>query len=143
MPKFDDKTIVSWNVHLNSSVSKVYEYIATDAGRRLWWSSKSDEKDGYLNLSFGRFRILRKIPDKEFSFNYLDDTTARFLLTACESGGTDLNITETGISSEDHWLQNYPGWVEVLLVLKGAVDFGIDLRHGKNGKTWEDDFVDV
>jgi hypothetical protein len=34
------------------------------------------------------------------------------------------------------------GWVSVLLALKGAVDYGVDLRNHDNSRTWRKGFVD-
>ena len=35
------------------------------------------------------------------------------------------------------------GWVSVLLALKAAVDFAVDLRNRDPDRTWEDGYVDV
>jgi hypothetical protein len=34
------------------------------------------------------------------------------------------------------------GWVSVLLALKAAVDFGVDLRNHDPERTWSTGFVD-
>jgi hypothetical protein len=65
-----------------------------------------------------------------------------FDLSPAEDGGTDLLLTEEGVaggSRED----NRAGWVTVLLTLKAAVDFRVDLRSGDHGRTWQDGYVDV
>jgi hypothetical protein len=38
---------------------------------------------------------------------------------------------------------NLAGWVSVLLALKAAVDFGVDLRNSDPARRWEDGYVDV
>lgn len=143
MPQFTDKSRVTWNVHLRSSPVKVFEFLSTDEGRRRWWASLSHEINDELDLGFGKFRVLERIPGELFRFEYFGGTSAAFRLTPTEDGGTDLNLLETGIPDEDHFLHNYPGWVEVLLVLKAAVDFGVDLRNKSPERTWDHDFVDV
>jgi hypothetical protein len=40
-------------------------------------------------------------------------------------------------------LENLAGWISVLLGLKAAADFRIDLRNHRPGCTWESGFVDV
>jgi hypothetical protein len=57
-------------------------------------------------------------------------------------GGTVLTVTETGTPAEE-WLDNHAGWVSLLLTLKGAVDFGVDLRNGSASRSWRNGFVDV
>lgn len=57
-------------------------------------------------------------------------------------GGTDLQLTETGVP-ESETLENLPGWVSVLLALKAAVDFGVDLRNHHPARQWEQGYVDV
>jgi hypothetical protein len=143
MASFADKSKVTWNVHFSSSPEKVYKFINTDEGRKKWWSGSSTEKDGILNLGFASFPIIERAQNRYFKFTYIGNTTDVFTLTPTPDGGTDLNITESGIPTEEHFLLSFAGWVEVLLVLKGAVDFDIDLRNGFADKTWENNFVDV
>jgi hypothetical protein len=58
------------------------------------------------------------------------------------SGGTDLTLFEEGAPPAEE-KQNHAGWVSVLLLLKAAVDFGIDLRSHDPGRTWDNSFVDA
>jgi hypothetical protein len=57
-------------------------------------------------------------------------------------GGTDLTLTEIGVPGEEYD-QNLSGGVSVLLMLKAAVDFGVDLRSHHPDRTWEAKYVDV
>ena len=38
--------------------------------------------------------------------------------------------------------ENRAGWVSVLLTLKAAADFGVDLRNHDPTRTWDQDFAD-
>lgn len=56
-------------------------------------------------------------------------------------GGTDLTLTETGVPAR--WReQNVAGWVSVLMALKAAVDFDVDLRNHDYRRTWDQGFAD-
>jgi hypothetical protein len=65
-----------------------------------------------------------------------------FDLTPDGRGGTDLSLTESGVS-EMEVMENLPGWVRVLMSLKAAVDFGVDLRNREPERQWEQGYVDV
>jgi hypothetical protein len=51
-------------------------------------------------------------------------------------------LAEEGFAPDD-LLRNLPDWVSVLLHLKAAVDFGVDLRKGDPAPTWERGYVGV
>ena len=56
-------------------------------------------------------------------------------------GGTDLTLTDAGVSAEDR-TEVIAGWISVLLALKAAVDFDIDLRNHDLNRTWDQGFVE-
>jgi hypothetical protein len=56
-------------------------------------------------------------------------------------GGTDLTLTDMGVPSE-HRTEVIAGWVSVLMALKAAVDFGIDLRGHDSERHWDTGFVE-
>jgi hypothetical protein len=65
-----------------------------------------------------------------------------FELVSDGAGGTDLTLTESGLPTVAR-VENMVGWVTVLLNLKAAVDFGIDLRNKDPKRSWEWGYVDV
>ena len=54
-------------------------------------------------------------------------------------GGTDLSLSATKVK---YLIVELPGWVPVLMALKGAVDFDVDLRNHDRNRTWEEGYVD-
>lgn len=52
-----------------------------------------------------------------------------------------MTLTDVGVPLEDR-TEVIAGWVSVLMALKGAVDFGIDLRTHDPDRHWEKGYVD-
>jgi hypothetical protein len=82
-----------------------------------------------------RVKILEKRPPTYFSLNYFDSETS-FELHDDGSGGTDLTLIDRDVSSK-YREEVVAGWVSVLLALKAAVDFNIDLRNHDPDRTWD------
>lgn len=138
---------ITWRLHLRSSPSRVYDFLATDEGRRRFWASSAEEADGEIEFRFSngtqlRSRIIVSEPSSEFGLGYFDGSRVLFRLMEDGSGGTDLTLTEEGVT-DANLLENLPGWVSLLLNLKAAVDHGIDLRNQDPERTWERGYVDV
>ncbi|MFQ6013531.1 MAG: hypothetical protein ACE5LS_07805 [Thermoplasmata archaeon] len=66
----------------------------------------------------------------------------QFDLVPDGEGGTDLTMTESGVHAAHHTI-HVPGWIPVLLALKAAADFSVDLRNHDEHRTWEAGYVDV
>jgi hypothetical protein len=64
-----------------------------------------------------------------------------FELAEDGKGGTDLTLTNSEVPA-DEYEQMLAGWLNVLLPLKAAADFGIDLRNHDPCRTWEERYVD-
>ena len=88
----------------------------------------------------GRGRILESVPDARYRIEYLDGSIVTFALQADRSGGTDLTLTDEGVPEELR-TEVIAGWVSVLLALKAAVDFNIDLRNHDRHRTWNDGYA--
>jgi hypothetical protein len=121
--------------------------LATGEGRRRFWAVSAEEADGTIAFRFANgqrldARIIERRPPTRFALSYFGNSTVAFDLAAVGEGGTDLLLTETGVP-ELETLENLPGWVSVLLGLKAAVDFGIDLRNHDPARQWEQGYVDV
>ena len=80
--------------------------------------------------------VLENEPPHSFALEYFGHET-RFRLSGDASGGTDLVLTSTDTERE-----TYAGWVSVLLALKAAADFDVDLRNHDPQRTWEHRYVD-
>lgn len=141
-----DRTRVSWRVHLRAAPSVVYALLSTAAGRRRFWAQSAEEQNGVIEFRFSggaiwRGRVLDRDEPRRFVVEYFGGSRAAFELDEDNAGGTDLTLTETGISP-DEWEENHAGWVSVLLALKAAADFGVDLRNHDPSRSWEARFVD-
>lgn len=137
--------LVQWRIHFQSSPSKVYSFLSTNNGRARFWAEQAIEEEGYIAFRFpgGQFwrgRILVQEPPHRFSVEYYGGTTTTFTLQDDGKGGTDLSLTDEGITAEDYAEVN-AGWVSVLMALKAAVDFGIDLRNHDPERTWEQGYA--
>jgi hypothetical protein len=139
-----DKTI-RWKLHLGSPPEVVFTYLATDDGRQKFWVERSTSRGPDLEFIFSNglrcnAKVLLSEAPRAISFLYFD-TVAEFRLESDGSQGTDLTLTNAGVH-ESEWNEVNAGWLNVLLPLKAAVDFGIDLRNHDPGRTWEQRFVD-
>lgn len=138
---------ISWKVHLSSSPAKVFRVLATPEGRRSFWADSAEGAGDHIEFRFSngsvlRSRVLSTDPGREFRLTYFDGTTVTFRLQPERSGGTDLLLVEEDVPDAT-WTENLAGWVSVLLNLKAAVDFGVDLRSRDPERTWENGYVDV
>ena len=143
----DSVNQVSLRVHLSSPAEKVFEFLATDSGRSAFWAESAVEQDSAIHFRFSNGlehvgKILISERYKRFSITYFDGSTVTFDLAKDSDGGTDVTLVETSIPQE--WLAEHrAGWVSVLLSLKAAVDFSIDLRNQDPHRSWEMGYVDV
>jgi uncharacterized protein YndB with AHSA1/START domain len=134
-----------WRVHFKSAPEAVWRAWTTDRGRELFWAETSSGGDSGFDLSFingARLRvevIEARAPDR-LVFRYFGGSMVTVEISSDGAGGCDLRLREAGASEP---LENYAGWVAVLLACKAAVDFGVDLRSRDPGRTWDAGFVDV
>jgi uncharacterized protein YndB with AHSA1/START domain len=136
---------ILWKVHFTSSIEKVYEALTTDRGRITFWSEESTEKEGiieftFLNYPIIRSKILEKTPPKLFRIEYFE-TEVTFKLEKTSDQGTDLTLINL-VSDEALRLEMTAGWVSVLLSMKAAVDYGVDLRNHDKKRTWDNGYLD-
>jgi len=134
--------VIEWRIHLVSAPEAVHELLATDAGRARFWAESAAERHGAIDFRFNggerwSGRVLVNEPPSIFAVEYFGGTTARFELESDGRGGTDLTLTET---TDDR--ENYAGWISVLLALKAAADFGVDVRNHDPERSWSRGYVD-
>lgn len=142
----DDSTTICWRLHLKSSPTAVYEVLSTDEGRARFWAESAVETGGVIHFIFPnhqswRGRIIEAIAPYRFRVEYISGSVTTFDLSEDGTGGTDLTLTDRGVEPADR-TEVAAGWVSVLLALKAAVDFGVDLRNHNLQRTWSDGFVD-
>ncbi len=137
---------IRWRVHLASSPEAVYELLSTDEGRAQFWAEAAVERDGAIEFEFVNGmtwsgRVLAADPPRRYAVEYFGGSRAMFELEPDGDGGTDLTLVETCVPKE--WeRENRAGWVNVLLELKAAADYGIDLRNHDASRTWSQGYCD-
>ncbi len=85
--------------------------------------------------------ILQAAPPSLFSVHYYSGSVATFELEEDGKGGTDLTLTDAGVP-EQYRTEVIAGWVSVLMSLKAAVDFGVDLRTHDTNRNWDQGYVE-
>ncbi len=123
----------------------MYEALATDQGRAAYWAERAPERDGaiefhILNYPATRARILDRQPSRRFALEYFG-TVVTFDLEHDGEGGTDLSLVAE-VPDESSRMEFAAGWVSVLLTLKAAVDFGVDLRNHDAQRSWSQGYAD-
>jgi hypothetical protein len=81
-------------------------------------------------------RIREQTAPHRFVVEYLGGSVVTFTLAADGQGGTDLTLNDSGVAAE-WYAETLAGWVSVLMALKAAVDFGVDLRNHDPERTWD------
>ena len=141
-----DEHQIRWRLHLSSPPTEVFQALATDAGRAGFWAESAVEHDGVIHFLFPngvrwQGRIIEAIPPTYFAVDYLGHSTTAFALEEDGYGGTDLTLTDTNVPTT-YRTEVIAGWVSVLLALKAAVDFGVDLRNHDPQRNWDQGYVE-
>ena len=142
----DNPDEIRWHLHLNSTTQEVYRALSTDDGRASFWAESAIEQDGVIHFVFPNQLtweacILQAVPAQCYAVRYFGNSIATFLLEEDGKGGTDLTLIDRGVSAKDR-VEVIAGWVSVLMALKAAVDFGIDLRAHDPARTWDQGYVE-
>ena len=142
----DDPNTIRWQLHLNSPVEDVYQSLSTNEGRESFWAESAIERDGVIHFVFPNkitweAQVLESVPPHRFSVRYFDNSVVTFALVEDGQGGTDLTLTDEGVPAE-HRTEVIAGWVSVLMSLKAAIDFGVDLRTHDPNRHWGSGYVD-
>jgi len=135
---------VHYKIRLTSSLTTVFTMLNTDSGRAAFWADLAFEKDGAIHFEFSNgfkmeCKILRITEPRFFEIVYFG-TMLRITLFE-EKGATILELHNSEIPDEE-FVDMHAGWVSVLLALKAACDFGIDLRNHNHHYSWDQGFVD-
>lgn len=136
---------IVWRLHLASPPDRVFELIASDAGRESFWCETSQTRGETIRMTFvngieTETAILEAAPPARLRLRYFD-SEVEFALAPDGKGGTDLILRNRGVEAEEYE-EVLAGWLNVLLPLKAAADFGIDLRSRDPARTWEEGYVD-
>ncbi len=136
---------IRWKLHIPAPPERVFDALNTDEGRRSYWAESAVERDGAVHFEFSgglqhTAPILTRERPSHFELRYFG-SVATFELAPDGDGGTDLTLTDTGVAEED-WHEVHAGWLNVLLPMKAAVAYGVDLRNHDPDRTWQNGFVD-
>lgn len=142
----DNPKAILWRLHLNSPPDRVYQALSTDGGRAKFWAESAIERDGVIEFVFPNGitwegKILRADPPYQYAVRYYGNSVAAFSLADDGHGGTDLELTDTDVPEVDR-CEVIAGWVSVLMALKAAVDFDVDLRSHTPLRTWDNGYVE-
>jgi uncharacterized protein YndB with AHSA1/START domain len=146
LPFQPDPNTITWRLHLRAAPQIVYAMLATDAGRARFWAEEAVEHDGAIEFVFPagqrwRGTILEREPPHRFAVVYYGGSTTTFTLNDDGTGGTDLTLMDVGVPAADR-AEVVAGWVSVLLALKAAVDFDVDLRNHDLQRTWDTGYAE-
>lgn len=138
--------VIRWKLHFRSAPSEIYRALATPEGRNRYWAESTEERDGVIHFIVpGGLecdgRIIAAVPDKRFATEYFGWTVTFDLTPDASSGGTDLEMTCRNIPAADR-MEVLAGWVSVLMAMKAAVDFNVDLRNHDPHRTWWQGYAD-
>ncbi|WP_298760440.1 SRPBCC domain-containing protein [uncultured Psychroserpens sp.] len=136
---------IKWKLNLKSTPNKVFQFITTDEGRKLFWAENTIEEEGQIHFEFINgvkevAKIMEFVPNKKMSLRYFESNVT-FFLEKNKSQGTDLTLLNTKVNEEEY-IEIYAGWISVLFALKGAIDFGVDLRNHNPNKTWNQLYIE-
>ncbi len=136
---------IDWRVHLASPPEAVWRAWTTDEGRKTFWAEESSGDEAGFDLAFVngerlRVEIVEARAPERLVFRYFGASTVTVEISSDGASGCDLRLREADAPEP---LENYAGWVSVLLACKAAVDFGIDLRSRDPARSWDFGFVDV
>lgn len=141
----DTPGAILWNMHFRSNPQKVFDALATDAGRANYWAESTEEKDGHVTFHIFNYppftgKILTKEPPRLFELEYFG-TRVKFNL---ETDGREGTILRLHAEVRDDALREemIAGWVSVLMAMKAAVDFDVDLRNHDPDMAWAQGFAD-
>ncbi len=140
-----DSQTIHWKVHFTSPREQVFDALATDSGRASFWAESAPEENGQIAFNFVDHppvsgRILENTPPSRFSVEYFG-AVVEFSLHTDGSGGTDLMLVSTGVPKHNR-VEVIAGWVSVLMAMKAAVDYGIDLRNHDASRSWGRGYAD-
>lgn len=135
---------ILWRVFIAKPTAQVFAYLTHDALRQQYWCELSVQDGPNIAMHFSnRQKTMAQVQGvaapKVFDLRYFDsDVSFRLEATAV---GTILTVENTGVAV-DEWQAVQSGWVSVLLALKAACQFGIDLRNHDPARSWDQGFVD-
>jgi uncharacterized protein YndB with AHSA1/START domain len=142
----DDPKRIKWRMHFRSPPETIYRFVASDDGRLRFWAESTVENGGEVRFQFPNGQtwvspVLEAWPPKTFHLEYFGGSTTTFHIDPDGEGGTELTLIDEGIPASDRE-EVIAGWVSVLMALKAAADYGVDLRNHDPNRTWAQGYGD-
>ena len=136
---------IRWRMHIPVPPARVYDALATDAGRASFWAESAVEHGGMIDFRFAnghqyRAQILERRRPRRFALHYFEGRVV-FELDASADGGTELFLVHTDVGHA-HWNEVHAGWLNVLFPLKAMLAFGVDLRNHDPARSWDQGYAD-
>lgn len=140
----DDPHRIVWRVFIASPPETVYDFLDTDEGRARFWAESAAERDGAIAFVFPDgteivARVLERRRPEVFSLDYFG-SVATFRLASAD-GGTEVVLEHAGVPPHER-AEVMAGWVSVLMQLKAAAQFGVDLRNHSATRHWGTGYAD-
>ncbi|MEM0117038.1 MAG: SRPBCC domain-containing protein [Conexivisphaerales archaeon] len=137
---------IIWKIHLGSGPEKAFSFLTTNEGRTKFWAESSLEKDGIIHFVFPDgtkydSKVLKVKKAKEYKLVYFGGSEVTFNITPDGDGGCDLTLKATKVNPK-YYCEERAGWISVLMSMKAAADFGIDLRNHDTKRTWNNGYCD-
>lgn len=141
-----DPQSITWRLHLRAPVATVYAMLSQAQGRTRFWAESAEEQAGVIHFVFPNGatwegQILAAEPPRRFAVRYYGGSRATFSLEPSPEGGCELTLTDQGVPPAER-CEVTAGWVSVLLALKAAVDFGVDLRNHDPAHNWDQGYAE-
>ncbi len=140
-----DTEIIQWKIHFHSSIDKVFQFLSKDEGRNKFWAATQSENDNvrftFPNSYVWEGKILESNAPRQISFLYIDNSIVTFTLNSDGKTGTDLYLEDRGVNPNNR-IEVIAGWGSILMALKAAVDFDVDLRNHDATRTWDNGYFD-
>lgn len=135
---------ISWKLKLTSSKERVYYMLSTNEGRASFWAESAKQKDREIHFVFPngeqyQSRIINNKPCEEFIIDYFGSIVI-FTIKE-EKGATILTLINKEVHP-DEIIEVNAGWVSVLMALKAACDYNIDLRNHSSEYRWDNGYVE-
>ncbi len=135
---------IVWRLSLAVPREQVYELLSTDEGRARFWAEATRRRGDAIVFrcadgSTHRAWVIEEKPPLRFSLAY-QGGIATFRLV--KSGkGTRLELAHAGVAAADRAVAE-AAWVGILLGLKAAAQFDVDLRNHDRRRSLRQRFVD-
>lgn len=142
----ENPNIIQWRLLIHSPIERVFDMLATNEGRAKWWAESAVEAEGKIYFVFpdGQTwtgKVVEVRPPTLFRVIYFGGSLTTFQLTATTSDQTELFLTDENVPSADQ-SETTAGWVSVLMALKAAADFDVDLRNHDPQRTWAQGYAE-